>query len=135
MRWQNKIPQRVAEQIANLGWEVPEEQIHELGQAIAQELILDYNDLLRMRVEQDQVERREALARMRNEFGPDLTPVLNAIERALKAMPDGLGEELVGARTRDGKRLINRPGLGIWLAQSAIQSGDYIDGEVIDESE
>jgi hypothetical protein len=135
-RWHGKIVQRVGEVARqHFEWEAPDEDmLQQFGQKIANELMLDYADLLRMRVEQDRVERQQTLAQLRAEHGPDLTPLLEGVEHGLRQIPDGLGVLIIEARTRDGRRLINVPGIASWITRGAAQAGDYIEAETIDES-
>jgi hypothetical protein len=133
--WQGKILQRVAEQVQQLGWEAPEEDIQQLGQSIANELLADFADLQRMRNDQDQVHRRATLAQLRTEFGSDLGHALDAVEASLMELPDGLGEVIVQARTRSGERLLNVPGIAVWLIQkSVVGTGEHDAESAVDES-
>jgi hypothetical protein len=134
--WQAKICQRVAQVVRMVDWRgmSPGDAMQQLSQGIATELIADYADLQRMRNDQDQVERRGTLAGLRTEYGNDLRPVIDALEASLHSLPDQLGEVIIQARARDGRRLINIPGVASWLIQSAVGNGEYVEEEAIDES-
>jgi len=124
MRWEAKIIERATEVGVS----------EEAAQALANELLLDYTDLIRMRVEKDQVERRQALAQLRAEYGSDLGLVLEAVEQSLTTLPNNLGEVIVSARTRTGERLINVPGIAEWIIQGATHSDKYIEASAVDVS-
>lgn len=56
---------------------------------------------------------------LRQEWGAEYRPNINAINNILEMAPDGTGERLLAGRTADGKRIGDDPGIIKWLAALA----------------
>lgn len=56
---------------------------------------------------------------LRQEWGAEFRPNLNAVNNILEMAPEGVGERLLAGRTADGKRIGDDPGIIKWLAALA----------------
>jgi hypothetical protein len=66
--------------------------------------------------EADHAFKAEAEGKLRQEWGPEFRPNINAIANLMSTLPGDLGERLVNGRTADGKRIGDDPAFAGWLA-------------------
>lgn len=68
------------------------------------------------RAEADAAFRQTAETELRETFGPQLTPNLNAVKNLVAAMPQGVAENFLAGRLADGTRIGDNPRIIAWLA-------------------
>jgi hypothetical protein len=70
-------------------------------------------------IEQDKAYRKESEDALRDEWGSEFRSNVNAIENFLATAPEGVGDNLLGARLGDGTLLSANPDALRWLAKLA----------------
>lgn len=74
---------------------------------------------LAARAEADGAFKQQAESELREEFGADYAPNLNAVKNLLASLPQGAAENFLAGRMADGRRIGDSPGIVRWLAQLA----------------